>query len=326
MTAIPRTGVWLFPEAPAPALVAAVVQSEALGLDELWLGDEGPAREPFAVLAAASQATNRIRLGIGITNPYVRPPALTTTSALTIHELSEGRVILGVGAGGQLSLAPFRLEATHPIDRVEGFLATARAVCAGVAAPDYEPAKTSITSAATPTPMPLYVGGRGPRINRLASAAADGAFVAGLPPFRYETVIGWVREHRPVDVALYPSVAFDDEAIEHHRPEMIWSLLDAPSHVAESLGVDPGELGVAADALRRGDRRPASALVNDELLGHLMLVGAPAEIGSQLADLVRRHAPTSIGLALLQPEIETGIDDAAAALAAMRRNLEDFEP
>ena len=55
--AVPRTGVWMFPEAPAGELVAAIAHGEQLGLDELWLGDEGPAREPFSVLAAASQAT-----------------------------------------------------------------------------------------------------------------------------------------------------------------------------------------------------------------------------------------------------------------------------
>ena len=49
-----RTGVWFFPEASAPELVDAVVEAERLGLDEVWLGDEGPAREPFTVLAAAA--------------------------------------------------------------------------------------------------------------------------------------------------------------------------------------------------------------------------------------------------------------------------------
>jgi len=53
----PRTGVWLFPGSPAGALVAAAAATEALGMDELWLGDEGPNREPFAVLAASAVLT-----------------------------------------------------------------------------------------------------------------------------------------------------------------------------------------------------------------------------------------------------------------------------
>lgn len=49
------TGIWLFPDATAPDLVNAFQTAESLGLDEVWLGDEGAAnRDPFAVLAAAA--------------------------------------------------------------------------------------------------------------------------------------------------------------------------------------------------------------------------------------------------------------------------------
>jgi len=318
---IPRTGVWLFPELPAPQLVQAIQLAERLGLDELWLGDEGPAREPFAILAAASQVTSTIGLGIGITNPYVRHPALAATTALTVHELSGGRVMLGVGAGGQLSLGPFELQADGPVGRVESFIDTARAVRDHTPGPGYAPPDAAIDGSVVDRPMPIYVGGRGPRMNWLASAKADGSFVAGLPPFRYDEVIGWAREENDIEITLYPSVAFDDEAIEHHRPEMIWSLLDAPATVCEHLGVDREALPAAATALRAGDRGPAAAVITDDLLPHLILTGSPSEVGSRLAGLVQQHDPSSIGLAVLQKDLEAGLRDAAEALRTMGASL-----
>ena len=60
-----RTGVWFFPDRPADELVRAIVHAESVALDEVWLGDEGPAREPFAVLAAAATRTADISLGVG---------------------------------------------------------------------------------------------------------------------------------------------------------------------------------------------------------------------------------------------------------------------
>ena len=48
------TGLWILPDRPVGELLQAVLDSERQGLDEFWLGDEGPAREPFSVLAAAS--------------------------------------------------------------------------------------------------------------------------------------------------------------------------------------------------------------------------------------------------------------------------------
>lgn len=323
MPSIPTTGVWLFPEAPAPKLVDLIGHAEHQGLDEFWLGDEGPAREPFSVLAAAAVKTERIRLAVGVTNPFVRHPGLAATSMLTIHELSGGRAILGVGAGGQMSLGPFGLTAERPMGRIEEFISIVRAVSDRRETEHYRPPDTAIDAAVAGGDLPIYIGGRGPRINALASQIADGVFVAGLPPFRYEEVISWARSVRPVEVALYPSVAFDEAAIEDHRPEMIWSLVDAPARTREELGIGSDALNGAAVALRAGDPVPARRIVTDDVLEQIMVVGDPITVGRRLADLVRAHQPDTIGLALLQRSLSDGIDDAARAFVEMRRCLQE---
>ena len=319
----PAVGVWVFPDAAAAELVDLAQQVEELGLDELWVGDEGPARDPFAVLAAAAVVTERIRLATGITNPYVRHPGVTAASMLTIHELSDGRAVLGVGAGGQMSLAPFGLQATQPVHRISEFLDIARAVAAGEPTPGYAPPDVAVTEAAAGGPMPVYIGARGPRLNRLASQRADGAFVSGMPPFRYPAVVGWARSVRPIDIALYPSVAFTAEAVERHRAEMIWGLLDTPPEVRDQLGLDADAVQAAAQAVRDGDPEPARRLVDDEVLEQVMLVGEPPVVGARLADLVREHRPASIGLALVQDDLSEGVDHAAEAFAAMVAELGD---
>lgn len=315
----PATGVWFFPDRPAGELVDAIVHAERAGLDEVWLGDEGPAREPFSVLAAAAVATERIRLGIGITNPYVRHPGVAAASAATIAELAGGRMALGVGAGGAMSLAPFELTADRPVAATRRFIEIARAARDGTARDGYVPSDVAVAPIAPA--VPVFVGARGRRLNGLASELADGAFVAGMPPFRYDDVVGWARSVRPIDVALYPSVAFDDAARERHRPEMIWSLLDTPPEVADRFDLDPAAISAAADELRSGDPAPASALIGDELLDELMLLGPPGVVGRRLADLVRAHRPTSIGLAIIADDLSTAIEQAASAFAAMRVQL-----
>ena len=320
---VPAVGVWVFPDAPAAELVDLARHVEQLGLDEFWIGDEGPARDPLAVLAAAAVVTDRIRLATGITNPYVRHPGVTAASMLTIHELSGGRAVLGVGAGGQMSLSPFGLQPDRPVERVNEFLDIAKAVAAGTPAAGYTPPDVAVTQAAAGTPLPLYVGARRPRLNRLASERADGAFVAGMPPFRYPAVVGWARSVRPIDIALYPSVAFTEKAVERHRPEMIWSLLDTPAPARDELGIDAAAVRAAAGAIRRGDPEPARRLVDDTMLERLMLVGRPPAVGKRLAELVREHQPTSIGLALVQDDLHEGAEHAADAFTAMVAELGD---
>jgi hypothetical protein len=72
-----RTGIWLFPDTASSTFVAHAAHCEAAGIDDLWVGDEGPGRDPFALLAAAAAVTARLRLAVGVTNPYLRHPAIT---------------------------------------------------------------------------------------------------------------------------------------------------------------------------------------------------------------------------------------------------------
>ena len=102
---------------------------------------------------------------------------------------------------------------------------------------------------------------------------------------------------------------------------MIWSLLDTPPEVAAELGLDRTAIARAASSLRNGDAGPAAALIDDELLARLMLLGPPEVVGGRLADLVRTHRPTSIGLAIISHDLAASIDKAAAAFAVMRAVL-----
>lgn len=294
-----RTGVWLFPSLPAPDLVDAIRHAEALGLDDFWLGDEGLATEPFSVLAAAAACTTRIRLGIAVTNPYVRPPTLTVSTARTIAELAgPGRFALGVGAGGSMALDPFGLQAIRPVHAITGLLDAVAEVGSGI--------------------VRTAIGARGERLNRLASERADEAFLAGMPPFRYDETIRWCRSVRPIDIALYPSVAFTPEQTERSRPHMIWQLANAPTEMAARFSLDPDAVARAAVALQAGDEGPARDLLVDDVLGELLLVGPPATVAPRLTALVERHRPASIGLALLEPTIAEAAEALHAAVAALR--------
>jgi 5,10-methylenetetrahydromethanopterin reductase len=156
-------------------MVEFIQHAESLGLDEVWLGDEGPARDPLSVLAAAATHTRTIRLAVGITNPYVRHPAATAVTMMTVHELSQGRAILGLGVGGNLALGPLSLLAMHPLATMTRAVKTIRAVIGGEARDGYSPPAAAMTA----PDLPLFIGSRSPRINRMASALANGAFVAG---------------------------------------------------------------------------------------------------------------------------------------------------
>ncbi|MEM9562147.1 MAG: LLM class flavin-dependent oxidoreductase [Actinomycetota bacterium] len=235
-------GVWLFPAAPADRLVAAIVRAEELGLDEVWVADEGVAREPVAVLAVAARETTRIRLAVGITTPLLRHPGALAASASTVDELSGGRFVLGLGVGGDKSLAPFGIEPTRPVVRLADAITTARAVLSGRPAEGYLPPD----HAAPPRQVPIWVGARGPRLLELATSAADGIFVSGCSQEQHDRASAVRRSamvgESAVGLALYQSAG---------RP-------------ARPGVVDWDDVGpvLSGEAARMGDPPPTSLGIN----------------------------------------------------------------
>jgi len=233
-----RTGVWLYPIAPANDIVDAIVRLEAHGIDEVWIADEGVAREPFSLLAAAARETTAITLAVGITSPLLRHPGAVAATAKTVDELSNGRVILGWGVGGHESLGPFGISTERPVGVLRGALELAHAVMEGTAMTGYEPP----AHASPARRIPQFIGARGPQLNRLASSQADGVFLSGLAAADISTVISEAHSVRPIDIALYQSVSFTglrNERCFTGAPEEIRSSLLAMyrAHMPTSLGV-----------------------------------------------------------------------------------------
>src|SRR5881275_2256975 len=78
------------------AAVERVRLAEQLGYESVYLTHIS-GREPFIVLAAYALATERIRVGTGVTPIYTRTPANMAQAAVTLDELSGGRLNLGIG-------------------------------------------------------------------------------------------------------------------------------------------------------------------------------------------------------------------------------------
>src|SRR5689334_18056422 len=84
---------------PAGHLAERARLAEACGFDAVWVADERFYREVYSVLSQIASATQRIRLGPCVTDPFARHPALTAMAIATLDEISAGRAVLGLGAG-----------------------------------------------------------------------------------------------------------------------------------------------------------------------------------------------------------------------------------
>ena len=77
------------------------LEAERLGFTGLWVNDSGRGADPFALLALAAALTERMTLGTAVHLLPLRHPVQTARGAATVDRLSGGRLVLGVGVGGE---------------------------------------------------------------------------------------------------------------------------------------------------------------------------------------------------------------------------------
>ena len=249
---------------PLPIVPAARL-AEDLGFGATWVGDHlacpAPGLDAPSCLAAAAAVTENIRLGLSVMLLGLRAPAWAAKILATIDHLSSGRLLLGVGVGGEF---PVEFEAAGvPVRqrgaRLDDALHVIRELLTGqpvsyegrtitVNAPSLQPAMAA--------PPPIYVGGRGEAALHRAARHGDMWLPMWLTPDRVAERTQMLaelaeREGRPAPgTALLIGVHIDDdrararaEAELHIRGQYRmglekierWTLLDSVDGAVEQL-------------------------------------------------------------------------------------------
>ena len=176
-------GVWGHLAAtPAAELRPFVARTAELGYGALWVGD-GAARDPFALLAAVVDVAGPMMLGTSILNIFGRDAMAARMGAMTLHELSAGRFVLGLGVSHVHLVQKLRGHVYEkPLTRMREYLEAYRQL----------PYRGPVIDGAdgTATQPPLMIAALGPRMLELAATATDGT----LPFFVTAERIAWMRE------------------------------------------------------------------------------------------------------------------------------------
>ncbi|HEX6656419.1 MAG TPA: TIGR03620 family F420-dependent LLM class oxidoreductase [Candidatus Limnocylindria bacterium] len=161
-------GVWSnFDRLPASEVLAFAGAAEAAGYDAFWT-QETAGRDPFALLGHLAAGTSHIRLGVGIAVIYGRDAVSMRAGAATVHELSGGRMVLGLGASHRDTVSEVRgHEYRGPLTAMREYLADYQAA-------DYR----------GPQPHgapPVVLAALREKMLALAATQADGAFPYLVP-------------------------------------------------------------------------------------------------------------------------------------------------
>jgi probable F420-dependent oxidoreductase len=179
---------------------AFAAHAEAIGLDSLWVCDHllsGPVGRPaeaihesWTIVAALAASTSTIELGQLVMCVSFRSPALLAKMAVTADGVSDGRLVLGLGAGWyDPEYLAFGFPTDHRAARFEEALQIIGPLLRGerlTFAGRYHQLRDAVLLPPPDRPIPILVAGHGPRMLRLTARYADAWNTAwfGLPDQR----------------------------------------------------------------------------------------------------------------------------------------------
>lgn len=317
--------------AAAGTLRAARIADEA-GIDSLWLSEDPDGWDAFAVLSAVATQTERLRLGTGVTNPYLRHPNLIAMSLATLDRLSGGRAFLGLGRGqpewyqhamGMRIGSPLAaLEET--IDLLhQWWQPEHRASING----HFDIRGWHRAVSPIQPSIPIYLAALGPKALALAVRRADGLLIADFASLTYlQQLIPELRRHlerdgrdpNAFDIYLRANLRVTDDpepvleqfknqiALVNSLPGMTRQMV-VPGFDVEAIMARVRQVmhtdrllergGAFIDMRREGDLAAARRIIPTELVDKLALVGPPNELRQRL----RAIASTGVTQVFVEP-------------------------
>ena len=295
-------------------IVDTAVAAEELGYDSVWV-PEAYGSDAVTMLSFIAARTTTIKLATAVLQLFARTPANTAMTAMTLDELSGGRVVLGLGSSG-----PQVVEGWHgvpfdqPIARTREYVELVRTIIrrdgpvafegrfytVPLQRPDGPPVRAMRSSMHPNRPaIPVYIAANGPRNLALTAEIADGWLPTLYAPEHHATLAGPLDDGRarrhpalaPLEISAGVEVHLGDDldtCRDAARPYLalyIGGMGTKDQNFYNNLVTRYG-YGAAAAKVQElylsGRIGEAEAALPDELIDLLALVGPPARVQERL--------------------------------------------
>jgi len=331
-----RRGVELTPEHPVTRIADLAETAEDAGFDAGFVSSHYNNRDPFQALTVAAERTDSLRLGPGVANPHESHPVALASRMATLDEHSGGRGVFGLGPGDPSTLRNLGVDGDdRGLRSVLEAFKVAKRLWAGErvdhdgtfeaedAGLNYEP----------PGEIPVYVGGEGPHMCRMAAKHAEGLLFNGSHPRDIAWAADRVAEgldqrpdHRGAfDFLAYASVSVAAEreaARDAARPPVAFIAAGAPEPVLNRHDIDAARAEAVGEKISEGDFSGAFEAVTPGMIDAFAAAGTVDEVADRLAGVLE-HADGVVCGSPLGPDPDTAIELASEALARAENQVEN---
>lgn len=275
--------------------------AEELGYDSVWTS-EGWGNDAFVLLSEVACVTDHIGLGTSVVNVFSRSPAVIGNAAASLARCSDGRAILGVGAGHPGSIENLHgLAYERPIRRVFETIEIIKGYTDDSDEPFEYDGEIFALSGYKPlgVPVPVYNAALGETNRRITGKLCDGWIPYNIPfpalQEAFEAVADGARDasRDPDEITVTPWVqaaVSDDphiarQVIRKNIAEYVGGITDDTYKNAVANRF-PDEASRIADLWRSGDRDGSIESVTDEMVDALGIAGTPEQARERLRTLL----------------------------------------
>jgi len=282
---------------PISRLVEIVKEAEHRGFTKFYIPDEGMIfRDVFMAMAVIAMNTSKIRLGTGITNPFIRNPGITAAATVTLDEISGGRAFLGISSGGTQPLKPLGIHPQKPLTAVREMILTSRALFRGEVV-NFEGQTLQFHSARLPFASPhieIWMVARGKNMLKLAGELADGVKVGYVHKSLLQNTLDTIMAGAAISgnkprLCYFTAVITDEKIYEEERAHMSINIADSPPEVQEMIGIEPGEVEHLRHILNEKGMYEAGKYVKKEWMEPFVIMGSVKECKKELTDIMTKY-------------------------------------
>jgi probable F420-dependent oxidoreductase len=297
-------------------LVALARAADDAGYSSIWAPEVG-SRDAIVLCGLYGQATKKASVGTGVVPIYSRNAATLALSCAAAAEASDGRFILGLGAGHRFTAeAWYEGRWDKPRTRMRELVDVVRRILSGErVSHNHLIHIEGFHLGSTPPAVPIYLAALTPPSLRLAGEIADGVILNWLPPEGIEKAALLAREAaadagRKIRVIAYVRAAVVDDLEDEHDArvalrEQTYTYLSLPTY-ANSVR----QVGYAKelDDMASGNERAVDSLVDTLCAG-----GDTASVRRKLAD----YREAGVDSVIVYP-VPFGDDPAGSVLHTIR--------
>ena len=304
-----KIGIHIIPEMSAKEIVDIVIAAEELGYDYCMVCDEGIMHDVYICLGAIAQETSRIKLG-PVTNGYTRHPAVTAVALASLNDLSGGRAVAMLVAGGTLALEPMGLAREAPLGVMRDTIEIMRRLWSGETV-TWAGQRHKLNSARlgmSKQDIPIWMAVRGPKMLAMAGELADGVVLIAKSDIG--PALDLVEEasgERNVERIYLDRIAYTPQMLAEAGISYVYAVMDAPDRMLTGMGLSDADIAELRNALNTGGPTEATKLITPEMIKAFQIAGTPEECAVILQNMVEKHKIDTFLLNITSPGLEANI-------------------